>query len=59
MVDIDIKGFFDNMNHGRLLKQMWALGIRDKSLLCVIGKILKSGIKGIGRMSTAVFAAAG
>ena len=22
-VDVDIKGFFDNVNHGKLLKQMW------------------------------------
>jgi group II intron reverse transcriptase/maturase len=49
VVDIDIKGFFDNVNHGKLLKQMWTLGIQDKSLLSVIGKILKSEIKGIGK----------
>ena len=48
VVDIDIKGFFDNVNHGKLLKQMWNLGIRDKNLICVISKILKSEIKGIG-----------
>ncbi len=47
-VDIDIKGFFDNVNHGKLLKQIWTMGIRDKSLLCVISKILKSEIKGEG-----------
>lgn len=47
-VDIDIKGFFDNVNHGKLLKQLWALGIRDKSLLCIISKILKSEILGEG-----------
>ncbi|MGG0240612.1 group II intron reverse transcriptase/maturase [Bacillus rhizoplanae] len=47
-VDIDIKGFFDNVNHGKLLKQIWSLGIRDKSLLCVISKILKSEIEGEG-----------
>jgi len=49
VVDIDIKGFFDNVNHGKLLKQMWALGIQDKNLLCVIGKILKSEIQSIGK----------
>ena len=49
VIDIDIKGFFDNVNHGKLLKQMWALGIRDKNLICVIGKILKSEIEGIGK----------
>ena len=47
-VDIDIKGFFDNVNHGKLLKQLWHLGIRDKSLICVISKILKSEIEGTG-----------
>ena len=49
VVDVDIKGFFDNVNHGKLLKQMWTMGIRDKSLICIIGKILKSEIEGIGR----------
>jgi hypothetical protein len=36
VIDIDIKSFFDNVNHGKLLKQMWSLGIRDKKLLCII-----------------------
>jgi len=49
VVDIDIKGFFDNVNHGKLLKQLWALGICDKNLLSILGKILKSEIKGIGK----------
>ena len=48
VVDIDIKGFFDNVNHAKLLKQMWAFGIQDKNLISVIGKILKSEIAGIG-----------
>lgn len=48
MVDIDIKGFFDNINHGKLLKQLWALGIHDKSLIKVISKMLKAEIKGEG-----------
>ncbi|MGL5750988.1 MAG: group II intron reverse transcriptase/maturase [Paraclostridium sp.] len=48
VVDIDIKGFFDNVNHGKLLKQMWSMGIQDKQLLCVISKMLKAPIKGIG-----------
>lgn len=47
-VDIDIKGFFDNVNHGKLLKQLWNIGIRDKCLLSIIGKILKTEIKDIG-----------
>ena len=48
VVDIDIKGFFDNVNHSKLLKQMWTTGIHDKNLICIIGKILKSEIKSIG-----------
>ncbi|HFQ7767189.1 TPA: group II intron reverse transcriptase/maturase [Clostridioides difficile] len=48
IVDVDIKGFFDNVNHGKLLKQMWSLGIRDKNLLCVISKMLKAEIEGEG-----------
>lgn len=47
-VDIDIKGFFDNVNHGKLMKQMWTLGIRDKRLLCIISKLLKCEIEGEG-----------
>ena len=34
-VDIDIKGFFDNVNHGKLLKQMWTLGIKESCPLLV------------------------
>lgn len=48
VVDIDIKGFFDNVNHSKLKKQMWNLGIQDKNLISIIGKILKSEIKGVG-----------
>ena len=47
-VDVDIKGFFDNVNHGKLLKQMWNLGIRDKRLLCIISKLLKCEVEGEG-----------
>lgn len=48
VVDIDIEGFFDNVSHGKLLKQMWTMGIRDKNLLKIISKMLKAEIKGIG-----------
>lgn len=48
VVDIDIKGFFDNVNHSKLIKQMWTLGIRDKKLICIISKMLKSEVAGIG-----------
>lgn len=48
VVDIDIKGFFDNVNHAKLIKQMWSLGIRDKNLLSIISKLLKAPIVGEG-----------
>lgn len=48
VVDIDIKGFFDNIDHGKLLKQLWQLGIQDKNLLSIIPKMLKAKVKGVG-----------
>ena len=42
MIDIDIKGLFDNVNHTKLIQQMWALGIRDKTLICIIRAMLKT-----------------
>jgi group II intron reverse transcriptase/maturase len=48
VIDIDIKSFFDNVNHGKLLKQIWSMGIQDKRLISIISKMLKAEIKGIG-----------
>jgi len=48
VVDIDIKGFFDNVSHGKLLKQLWYLGIRDKKLISILSVMLKAEIAGIG-----------
>ena len=48
VVDIDIKGFFDNVKHGKLLKQLWTLGIRDKKLISIISTMLKAEVAGIG-----------
>ncbi|PEZ41910.1 group II intron reverse transcriptase/maturase [Bacillus thuringiensis] len=44
VVDIDIKGFFDEVHHPKLMRQLWTLGIRDKQLLVVIRKMLKAPI---------------
>ncbi|MES5943614.1 MULTISPECIES: group II intron reverse transcriptase/maturase [unclassified Bacillus cereus group] len=44
VVDVDIKGFFDEVCHSKLMKQLWTIGIRDKQLLAIIGKMLKSPI---------------
>lgn len=45
VVDVDIKGFFDNVNHRKLLRQIWTLGIRDTRLQQIIKQILKAPIK--------------
>ena len=49
VVDLDIKSFFDNVDHGKLIKQLWALGVQDKKLLTIISLMLKAEIKGIGK----------
>ena len=45
VIKFDIKKFFDNVNHEKLIRQMWTLGIRDKWLLLNIIRILKTPIK--------------
>lgn len=45
VVEFDIKSFFDEVNHSKLMKQMWAMGIRDKKLIYVIRKILAAPIQ--------------
>lgn len=44
VVDIDIQGFFDEVHHVKLMRQLWTLGIRDKQLLVIIRKMLKAPI---------------
>lgn len=44
-VEFDIKGFFDNVDHSKLLRQLWALGVKDRQLLYVIKRILKAPIQ--------------
>lgn len=41
VIDIDIKSFFENVSHSKLLKQLWTLGIRDKRIISIISKMLK------------------
>lgn len=43
-VSIDIKGFFDNVDHNKLIKALWSFGIRDKKVLSIIKQILKTEI---------------
>ena len=45
VIEFDIKGFFDNVKHSKLIRQMWTMGIRDKQLLGKIKRMLKAPIK--------------
>ncbi|SIS36643.1 group II intron reverse transcriptase/maturase [Salimicrobium flavidum] len=48
VVDVDIKGFFDNVNHTLLIKQLWNIGIQDRKVLRLISKMLKAEIESEG-----------
>ena len=43
VVDVDIKGFFDEVNHVKLMRQLWTLGIQDKQLLVILRKLESLG----------------
>lgn len=45
VIEFDIKGFFDNVNHSKLIRQIWALGIHDKHLIFVLRRILTAPIR--------------
>lgn len=45
VIEFDIKGFFDNVNHSKLMKQIWAMGIHDKHLLYVLRQMLTATVK--------------
>lgn len=45
VVDFDIKGFFDNINHQKLLHQIWSMGIHDDILKSKIKRILRAPIR--------------
>ena len=45
VVDVDIKGFFDNVNHRKLMRQLWTMGIHDTKLLQIIKAMLKAPIR--------------
>ena len=45
VIEFDIKGFFDNVKHSKLIKQIWAMGIQDKHLIWVLKQILTAPIR--------------
>lgn len=44
VVDIDIKSFFDNINHNKLIKQLYKIGIKEVKILKLIKVMLKSNV---------------
>jgi group II intron reverse transcriptase/maturase len=44
IIEGDISKFFENLNHTRLVKKLWHMGIRDRRVLMVIKAMLKAGI---------------
>ncbi|TCI24647.1 group II intron reverse transcriptase/maturase [Exiguobacterium sp. SH5S4] len=47
VVEGDIKGYFDNIDHKILINKLYKMGIRDKRVLAIIKKMLKAGIENI------------
>ena len=45
---MDIQGFFDHVHHGKLLKQLWSMDIRDKTLIAILSSLLKAEVQGEG-----------
>lgn len=45
VIEFDIKGFFDNVDHSKLIRQIWAMGIRDKQLIFILKRILTAPVK--------------
>lgn len=45
VVDIDIKSFFDNINHSKLIKQLRAIGIKENKVISIIKNMLKAKTK--------------
>jgi len=50
VVDMDIKGFFDNVDHD-ILMRLIGLQVRDKRVLKLIGRILRAGVWEEGRVT--------
>src|SRR5699024_6224908 len=44
VVVLGIKGIFDNLRHIKVIRQIWAWGIRDKMPLCIIKEMLKAPV---------------
>lgn len=45
VIEFDIEKFFDNVDHSKLIHQIWAMGIHDKHLIYIIKQMLKAEIR--------------
>ena len=45
VIEFELEDFQDNINHAKLIRQIWALGIQDKKLIYIIRRILKGPVK--------------
>lgn len=43
VIEGDIKGFFDHIDHRILKDKLWRIGVRDKRVLAIINAMLKAG----------------
>lgn len=51
VVEGDIKGFFDNIDHNVMIKSLWNIGIKDKRVLAIIKQMLQAGVMNECQMS--------
>jgi group II intron reverse transcriptase/maturase len=45
VIEFDIKGFFDNVDHTKLMRQIWTLGIHDVHLIHILQRTVTAPIK--------------
>ncbi len=46
IIEGDIRHCFDDINHTKLIKQLWHMGIHDQRVLQIIKEMLKAGVLG-------------
>ena len=48
VIDVDVKSFFDEVNHAKLMSQLYTIGVKDRRVLAILSKMLKAEIEGEG-----------
>ena len=46
VIEGDIRHCFDDINHTKLIKQLWHMGIHDRRVLRIVKEMLKAGVLG-------------